>query len=95
MSILINTRYSIRKLKLTTILKVIKERVCETPTHVLRPNYVWWVVCGWMALSGLLVFAVQYMYMGKFSLPEGGFIIFSFSFLFFFAIVAGVDTYML
>ena len=40
-----------------------------TRTHVLRLNYVWWMVYGWMALSGLLVLVVQYV--AKFSLPEG------------------------
>ena len=43
-----------------------------TRTHVLRLNYVWWMVCGWMALSGLLVLVVQHI--GKLSLPEGGYI---------------------
>ena len=51
-----------------------------TRTHVFRLNYVWWMDCGWMALSGLLVLVVQYV--GKFSLPEGGSIIFLLVFLF-------------
>ena len=42
-----------------------------TPTHVFRLDYVWWMVCGWMASPGLLVLAVQYI--GKFSPPEGGY----------------------
>ena len=44
-----------------------------TQIRVLRLNYVWSMVCAWMALSGLLVLVVQCI--GKLSLPEGGSII--------------------
>ena len=40
-------------------------------------SYVWWMVCGWMAWSGLLVLVVKCV--GKFSLPGGGVIILFFA----------------
>ena len=42
-------------------------------------SYVWWMVCGWMAWSGLLVLVVKRV--GKFSLPEEGLTILFFVFL--------------
>ena len=41
--------------------------------HLTALSHVWWMVCGLMAWSGLLVLVVKCV--GKFSLPEGGFII--------------------
>ena len=38
-------------------------------------SYVWWMVCRWMAWSGLLVLVLVFNCVGKFSLPEGGLII--------------------
>ena len=46
-------------------------------TILLYHIYVWWMVCGWMAWSGLLVLVVKCV--GKFSLPGGGLIILFFA----------------
>ena len=50
--------------------KFISEVVSAT---LLYDMYVWWMVGGWMAWSGLLVLVVKCV--GKFSLPGGGFLI--------------------
>ena len=52
----------------------LKKRLYRLPPK----KYVRWMVCGWMAWSGLLVL---FKCVGKFSLPEGGRLIWFFAFL--------------
>ena len=47
--------------------------MCYSSFHYTSLSRVWPMVCGWMAWSGLLVLVVQFV--GKFSLPESGFIV--------------------
>ena len=45
--------------------------------HDIALSYVWWMVYGWMAWSGLLILVAKCV--GKFSLPGGGLIILFFA----------------
>ena len=56
--------------------------------HYIVLPYVWWMIWGWIAWSGLLVPVVGCV--GKFSLPGGG--SYYHHFVLFFTIVAGFGT---